>query len=266
MIVTILVAFVSLMGLMIVHEFGHFIFAKKFGADVEEFGVGYPPRIFAKKFGTVIYSLNLIPFGAFVRIKGEEGGIEDPHSFAGKPMLQRILIVLGGVISFWLVAIILLSILAGIWGLPFMPGFQNPLPWYEAPLAGVIATAKLSLNVVQGWIMGIKSVLGIDQLPPGVELEMLGPLGIFDLMRTYFTMGINYYLFLISLISVALALANLLPIPALDGGKIVFLAIEAIRKKPINHKLEERITGAFFVLLIILMLFVTINFDIPRLF
>ncbi|MBI2042311.1 MAG: site-2 protease family protein [Candidatus Nealsonbacteria bacterium] len=266
MIITILVAFISLMGLMIIHEFGHFILAKKFGADVEEFGVGYPPRIFAKKIGAVVYSLNLIPFGAFVNIKGEKGGIEDPHSFAGKPMLQRVLIVLGGVISFWLVAILLLSIVAGVWGLPFVRGFETPSPWYQAPLGGIIGTANLTIGVVQGWIMGVKSMLGVAQLPPGVELEMMGPLGIFDLMRTYFAMGINYYLFLVSLISVALALANLLPIPALDGGKIVFLAIEAIRKKPLNHKLEARITGVFFALLIILMIFVTINFDIPRLF
>ncbi len=266
MIITILVAFISLMGLMIIHEFGHFILAKKFGADVEEFGVGYPPRVFAKKIGVVIYSLNLIPFGAFVSIRGEQGGIEDTRSFAGKPILQRMFIVLGGVISFWLVAILLLSIVAGVWGLPFVQGFENPSPWYQAPLAGAIGAAKLTLGVVQGWIMGLKSMLGIAQLPPGVELEMLGPLGIFDLMRTYFAMGINYYLFLISLISVALALANLLPIPALDGGKIVFLAIEAVRKKPLNQKLEQRITQVFFVLLILLMLFVTINFDIPRLF
>jgi regulator of sigma E protease len=63
-----------------------------------------------------------------------------------------------------------------------------------------------------------------------------------------------------------LALANILPIPALDGGKIVFLAIEALRGKPINSKIENRITGTFFVLIIFLMLFVTIKFDIPRLF
>lgn len=266
MVITTLVAFISLMGLMIIHEFGHFILAKKFGADVEEFGVGYPPRIFAKKFGGVVYSLNLIPFGAFVNIRGEKGGIEDSRSFSGKPMWQRILIVLGGVISFWLVSMILLTIVAGVWGLPFVQGFQAPASWYQAPLAGILGTAQLTFDVLQGWIMGIKSLLGISQLPPGVELEMLGPIGIFGLMTTYFTMGLNYYLFLISLIAVALALANLLPIPALDGGKMVFLAIEAIRKKPLNHKLEERLTGVFFAILVILMIFVTINFDIPRLF
>ena len=79
-------------------------------------------------------------------------------------------------------------------------------------------------------------------------------------------MGINYFLFLVALLSTALALANILPIPALDGGKMVFLAIEAIRKKPINHKLEQRVSSVFFALLIIMMIFVTVKFDIPRVF
>jgi regulator of sigma E protease len=91
-------------------------------------------------------------------------------------------------------------------------------------------------------------------------------LGIFDLLRTYFAKGVSYFLYLISLISVALALANILPIPALDGGKMVFLAIEALRKKPVPAKVEQAITSVFFILLIILMVYVTLKFDIPRTF
>ncbi len=118
MILTIIVAFASLMGLLVIHEFGHFILAKKFGTKVEEFGVGYPPRIFGIKLGETIYSLNLIPFGAFVRVHGETGGVEDYHSFTGKPMWQRFCIVLGGVVSFWIVSAVILSLVAGVWGLP----------------------------------------------------------------------------------------------------------------------------------------------------
>src|SRR3989344_685296 len=118
MILTILVAFISLIGLMVIHEFGHFILAKKFGIRVEEFGIGYPPRLLGKKIGETIYSINLIPFGAFVKVYGETGGIEDYHSFTGKPMWQRFAIVLGGVVSFWVVAVIILSIVSGVWGLP----------------------------------------------------------------------------------------------------------------------------------------------------
>ena len=365
MIITILIAFISLIGLIILHEFGHFVLAKKFGIMVEEFGVGYPPRLFGKKFGETIYSLNLLPFGAFVKIHGEEGGIEDYRSFIGKPMRQRVLIVLGGVVSFWIIAIVILSIVAGVWGLPTAVGdeenhtlidpkiqitaiasdspakdaglkvgdviseigFQQsffkvnktkevqefteahkgqeitlvikrgeeafdvkivprvsfpegqapigigltrialkPYPWYQAPLKGATASFLLTKNIVQGWLMGFKSLLGITKLPEGVKMELMGPLGIFDLLREYFKLGISYFLFLVSFISVALALTNLLPIPSLDGGKLVFLTIEAIRKKPVNQKIEQSITTAFFILLIILMIFVTIKFDIPRVF
>lgn len=354
MILTILVASVSLIGLMVIHEFGHFILAKKFGARVDEFGVGYPPRILGIKIGETLYSLNLIPFGAFVKVFGEETGIEDYHSFAGKPMWQRFLIVLGGVVSFWIVSVFILSIIAGTWGLPtevddsqvvsipkvhitqIMPlspakeadlrigdiivGFekvsdfqefigldrgkeitlaikrnteilekkvfsrisppegQGPLgiglvrsgliiySWYEAPLRGGIATYNLTKSVISGWALGLKSMFGLVKLPEGMKIELMGPLGIFDLLREYFKIGVNYFLFLVALISIALALANILPIPALDGGKLLFLTIEIIRKKPISHKLEQRITSVFFALLIILMIFVTIKFDIPRVF
>ncbi len=108
------IAFLSLIALMVVHEFGHFIVAKKFGVKVNEFGIGYPPRLFGKKIGDTIYSINLIPLGAFVRIHGEEGGVEDYRSFSGLKIWKRVLIVLGGVAAFWLASIILFSIVFAI--------------------------------------------------------------------------------------------------------------------------------------------------------
>jgi len=68
MFLTIIIAFISLMGLVILHEFGHFFVAKRFGVKVEEFGIGYPPRLFGKKIGETLYSINLLPFGAFVKM------------------------------------------------------------------------------------------------------------------------------------------------------------------------------------------------------
>ena len=118
MFLTILIIFFCLIGLMVLHELGHFLMAKKFGVEVEEFGIGYPPRIFGKKIKGTIYSLNLLPFGAFVKITGEEERIESSRSFSQKPIWQRSLIILGGVVSFWLIAIIILSSVAFFWGLP----------------------------------------------------------------------------------------------------------------------------------------------------
>ena len=98
-ILTLIIAFLCLIALMIIHEFGHFIIAKKFGVKVEEFGIGYPPRIFGKKIGETIYSINLIPLGAFVKIYGEEGGVDDYRSFTSLKIWQRILIVIVGLIA-----------------------------------------------------------------------------------------------------------------------------------------------------------------------
>lgn len=356
MIITILIAFFSLIALLVIHEFGHFILAKKFGAKVEEFGVGYPPRVFGKKIGETVYSLNLIPFGAFVKIHGEEGGVEDYRSFTDKPLWQRFLIIAGGVVSFWIISIILLGAVSAVWGLPqavsdeesqnlqeikiqitqVMPdspaktaglvagdvimGFEkvsdiqnfvannkgkeitfnikrgqdivekkltprlsfpeNDGPtgvvlmrialkrcsWFLAPIEGAKVSFGMTASIVSGWIAGLKNILGIAKLPSDLKMEFMGPIGILSLLGQYSKMGINYFFFLVSYIAVAMALTNILPIPALDGGKLVFLIIEGVRGKALNYKIEQNLTATFFVLLIIFMIFVTVKFDIPRIF
>ncbi|MFQ6049998.1 MAG: site-2 protease family protein, partial [Candidatus Paceibacterales bacterium] len=111
MFLTTLIAFISLISLVILHELGHFLLAKKFGVKVEEFGIGYPPRLFGKKIGETVYSINLLPFGAFVRLPGEIERVKDRKSFSQQPVGKRALIVLGGVLSFWVIAAIIFSII-----------------------------------------------------------------------------------------------------------------------------------------------------------
>src|SRR3989338_2289737 len=101
MLFTIIFAFFSLLTLVILHELGHFFVAKKFNVKIEEFGIGLPPRLFGKRFGETLYSLNFLPLGAFVRLLGEEQEVPDHRSFSTKPIWQRALIVVGGVVSFW---------------------------------------------------------------------------------------------------------------------------------------------------------------------
>ena len=375
MILTIIVAFISLIGLTVIHELGHFILAKRFGVKVEEFGIGYPPRLFGKKFGETIYSLNLLPFGAFVKIYGEEGGgdeadassstfanarvIENYRSFSQKPIWQRMLIVLGGVLSFWIVSILLLSLVMGlgaptaisdeengslrdakvqiaaiasgspaekagikpgdtikqltinnqqltinkvkevqelterykgeevtltikrgkeIFDVSLVPRINPPsgegamgvalvrtaiksYPWWQSGWQGVKATFNLTLAVIEGWSGAIKNIIKGES--SGVQL--MGPVGIFSLFNQAGQMGVNYFLQFIAVISVYIALFNILPIPAVDGGKLLFLIIEAIRKKPISPKIEQNITTFFFALLIMMMIWVTIK-DISRIF
>jgi regulator of sigma E protease len=111
--------FILILGLLIfVHEFGHFVMAKRAGVKVEEFGFGFPPRIFGIKKGETIYSLNLFPIGGFVKIHGEEGqGKDDPRSFASKSVSQRFKIIVAGVTMNLALAALLLGM--GHWlGLP----------------------------------------------------------------------------------------------------------------------------------------------------
>ncbi len=358
MLLTILVIFLTLIILLVLHELGHFILAKKFGVKVEEFGIGYPPRIFGKKFGETIYSINLLPFGAFVKITGEEGEVDDPRSFSQKPLRQRASIILGGVVSFWIIAFLIFSLIAGVWGLPhavsddfqgkaqvqiieiakdspaelagikagdkiielkaqssklkinkvkeiqeftniykgkeivltlkraeefldvsLIPRVSPPegegaigiglarvakikYPWYQAPYIGARVTFQKTWqipvvlgNLFQKFLKGEK-VQGV---------ELVGPIGIGKIMGQSLKLGIDNFLMVVGLIAVWLALFNALPIPALDGGKFLFLVIEGIRKKPISQEIEQKITISFFLVLILLMIFVTVK-DVIRLF
>jgi len=89
-------------------------------------------------------------------------------------------------------------------------------------------------------------------------------LGITVFLANAATYGPGFFLYFIGLISVFIAIFNLFPIPALDGGKLIFLIIEKIKGRPVSVKVEQTITLVFFVLLITLSLFITIKFDIPR--
>jgi regulator of sigma E protease len=357
---------------MIIHEFGHFIIAKKFGVKVEEFGIGYPPRIYGKKIGETIYSVNLIPLGAFVRIFGEEGGVDEYRSFTKLKIWQRVLIIVGGVAAFWLTAMIIFSVVFAIGTeLPVgdgdIQGLVNPqlkvisvspnspaskaglktgdtlvqivstefisanvsqepvqlnkvkdfldftkahagelvdlkvkrggktfdvilLPrinppagqgavgislermatliqkssWYMAPIQGVTYTWQTTVGALKGLYVVFSDLGSGKGAPKGAEFA--GPLGITVFLANAASYGIGFFLYFIGMISVFIAIFNLFPIPALDGGKLVFLLIEKIKGKPVSAKVEQGITLAFFIILICLSLFITIRFDIPRVF
>jgi regulator of sigma E protease len=356
------VAFLSLIVLMVIHEFGHFIIAKKFGVRVDEFGVGYPPRIFGKKIGETIYSINLLPLGAFVRIYGEEGGLDDYRSFSTLKIWKRVLIVVGGVAAFWIAAIIIFSIVfamgadipvgdqevsgladaqvkivmvsmdspaseaglksadtikevkigdsvtqinkiadfqkiteenkgkeititvnrngqnlnfnlvprvsppagegsVGI-GLDRMATLIKKYPWYLAPVQGVVYTWQTTVNALVGFYQVLANLVSGKGAPEGASFA--GPLGITVFLANAASYGAGFFLYFIGLISVFIAIFNLFPIPALDGGKLIFLLIEKIKGKPVSAKVEQSITVVFFLLLITLSIFITVKFDIPR--
>lgn len=110
--------------LIFTHELGHFLASKMFNVKVEEFGIGFPPRIFKFKKGETLYSLNLIPLGGFCKILGENEHVSDKRSFSQQPAYKKIIILLAGVIFNFAFAIIIYSILFSI-GLPSLTDFNS---------------------------------------------------------------------------------------------------------------------------------------------
>jgi len=367
MITTILIAFFSIIALLVIHEFGHFIAAKRFGVEVEEFGVGLPPRLFGKKIGETVYSLNLLPFGAFVKIPSVEGGDnqagkENYRKLENVPAWQRAVILLAGVVSFWVVGIILLTIvfslgasqaisdeeegpfvtppevqiaavspgspaeIAGIkpgdvikrlqtgdsWlsvnkvketqeftdehrgeeiiltiergkedvevlliprvappegegsmGVILVRTTERSYHFFQAFVKGIETTVNLTAAIIVGLAEVIASLIRGQGLPQGVQF--MGPIGMGALVAQAIQVGLSYYLQFIAIISIYLAIFNLLPIPALDGGRLLFLVIEKIKGRPVNQKIEQNITAGFFIFFIVLMILVTIK-DVASLF
>jgi len=102
--IDLLITIVIISIIILVHELGHFIVAKLVGVKVEEFGIGYPPRLWGKKIKETIYSINALPFGGFVRLFGEEEHdkkkvSEQKHAFYSKNRWQKSLIIIAGVVG-----------------------------------------------------------------------------------------------------------------------------------------------------------------------
>src|SRR3989338_1055384 len=109
--ITAIIFIAVLAVLVLVHEFGHFVVAKRAGMKVEEFGFGFPPRLWGIKKGETTYSINLIPFGGFVKILGEEGeDRNNPRSFSAKPFGAKLKVIVAGVTMNFLLAVFLLMI------------------------------------------------------------------------------------------------------------------------------------------------------------
>ncbi len=343
----VILVIVGLSLLILVHEFGHFLAAKLSGVKVEEFGLGFPPRLFGKKIGETVYSVNLLPFGGYVKIFGEDGSEEtkrDDKSFSNQPISRRSAIILAGV---------LMNVILGwfILSLVFTIGAPEHLMVAEVASGSPAAEAKLKsgdviLEARAGEVLGdpVKSAAFVDlvesapgeislklkrgkdvydttlaprknppagQGPIGVSLveigfpaepffesfyrgltatfqtlglvavglwtffsrlfvspEVLetvaGPVGIFALSAQAGYLGLVYLFQLLAFISLNLAVLNLIPFPALDGGRFLLLIIEKIKGKPISRRFQIVVNAAGFVFLITLMLIVTWR-DVGRL-
>ncbi len=353
-----------LFALILVHEWGHFIAAKKTGMRVDEFAIGFPPKLFGIKRGETEYTFNVLPIGGFVRIFGENPDVlveNDPDSvraFGSRPKWAQAVVLVAGVtmnvIFAWLLflstyllgvqtaveeadaspqAVLYVSnvvpngplhekLPAGSEVLRLVSGDDDlisPTPsTFTAfiqshatntvtihysfggvessvevnPELGLIASDEnraavgVSLAMVETVKMSFIEALsaatsatyhGLINITVGLSTlfsqsvqgtadfsQVAGPIGIVGMVGDAATFGVVALLTFTAMISLNLAVINMLPIPALDGGRLLFVAIEAITRRPINPIWMGRVNLIGFVLLMALMLIVTWN-DIAKL-
>lgn len=360
MIFSILIFIISLLVLVLIHEFGHFLMAKKFGIKVEEFGFGIPPRAWGKKIGETIYSLNWLPFGGFVKLMGEDEvdmlTVDKHRDFRAKHVCIRIIVVVSGVLMnlalAWLLfyAVIISQNFKIIYPAPeggvYILQTQKDFPAEKAgiksgekllyvdnqKITGIDQTRKIiqekkgepvtltlsdidgknfrKINVTpkktdNGLLIGVvfspvpfrqytnlseKLFSGITyswditrltfsglgmlsgQLVSGnfgqASKSVSGPVGLAVVTNDILSSGwmaVLPYLWFVGVISLTLAIFNILPIPALDGGRLLFLVIEAVTRKKVKADVERIVHQVGFVTLLALAFLVTYS-DIRKLF
>lgn len=275
---------IILLGLIIfLHELGHFMTAKWFKMPVKEFSLGMGPKLISKKFGETVYSIRAFPLGGFVNISGmEEKEIEkdaiiveteeeinkileenddaivytqeeideinydNENGFFTKSPLQRFIVLIAGVAMNFLSAfIVLFFVVAAMTEIAHDIGFllQLKITW------------KLFLQIFYETLNGVKLLFTGHVAPK----EMTGPVGLPKVVgQIYKSEGISVMKNIFALLSVNIGIMNLLPIPALDGGRILFVIPEFFGIK-VNKKVENIIHMCGMILLIILMLFIMFN-------
>lgn len=305
-IVSILVFLLIFSTLIIVHEFGHYYAAIKCGVKVEEFGLGMGKKLLSKKVGETEFTLNLVPFGGFVRMLGEEINSKEPRSFSQAKLWHRMVITLAGVFMNFVMAIAFLTVLFTVGTNPILVSQADIERAYDKGLVefsveGEImtpdeikaledGTAQVKFEYLQKvqapfpqsvWLATTETVrisqavlekaaeIPVDlirrqALPDGLA----GPVGIAEVTHKVIPLGVMALIKLTALLSISLAVMNLLPIPALDGGRFVFQLLELCLKpfgiKP-NEKWENYAHMGGFAFLMLLLVLITWN-DIARIF
>ena len=237
--------------LIIIHEGGHFLVAKLCKVKVKEFAIGFGKTIWQKQGKETKYTLRLIPLGGFCSMEGEDEESDSEGSFSNASVWKRMAIVLAGATVNILFGILVYFILISTVGIQF------EYPTKDTILNRIYHGGRFTGTFILSMFESIK-MLFTGGVPTD---QMVGIVGISEVVVQ--TTGIVEYLHLLAVISVSLGVTNLLPIPALDGGKILILLIEIIRRKPMKIETEAKIQLIGFSILMALFLIVTYN-DISR--
>lgn len=243
---------IFLLGFLIfIHEGGHFCAAKLCKIKVKEFAIGFGKIIWQKQGNETKYTLRLIPLGGFCSMEGEDEESDDDRAFSKASVWKRMAIVLAGPIVNIVFGLVVYYILVASIGIQF----ANPAD--DTVINRLTYSGKATGEFIIAILDSIKTLFtggaSVDQ--------MVGIVGISEIVVK--TAGIANYINLMALISISLGITNLLPIPALDGGKILILIIEIIRRKQMKIETEAKIQMIGFSILLALSLIVTYN-DIIR--
>ncbi len=336
-----LLVFIIILGLLVfAHESGHFLSAKLTGVKVEEFAFGFPPRLICRKRGETKYCINLIPFGGYVKMLGEEKESSSVRSFSSKRARIKLLIITAGVIMNFILAGILFSIgymvgmtpirvnpnviggaqehnvyiaqindnspakMAGLKTGDIIEGFDSNEEFSEYTRSNL--GNKISLVIKRNNEQIVKEVVvsnnedapigvGVVDIPV-VKLGFLkaikygfiemalttsyifvmvkdviagifrgkvsegiaGPVGIFNLTGEAIKMGFSYIVQWTAILSINLGIINILPLPALDGGRAIFILAEGVfRRKVLRSEIENILHFIGFVLLIAAIIAIT---------
>ena len=342
-----IILFILILGILVfVHELGHFLTAKKSGVFIHEFSIGMGPLLKTIKGKDGInYSIRALPLGGFVQMAGEIYEDDDTDKIpkdkfmCNKKWYQRFIILFAGVFNNFLLALVLLFVIAFVWGAPSLDpvihGVTEGKPaeaagmragdtilsvngkkvstWDKAQLLLIVKdkdntyeikvkhtdgkkeTLKIKPETVKDEKGNKSKVFGIeikqkvsgkfkvgaslkyafqkfgatvDQMwlticnlfTGGISINNLsGPVGIYTVVGESRKAGFENIVFLTAYLSINLGIMNILPIPALDGGHIMFLIVELITRKKVNAKVESILTTIFFSLLMLLMLYITLH-------
>ncbi len=361
-VVLLILGLLLFVGLVVLHEFGHFIVARRNGVEVEEFGIGFPPRAWAKKTKKgFLFTLNWLPIGGFVKLKGENDAATEHGSFGAARFGTKAKIMLAGVGMNLLAAFVIFTILGWV-GMPqllenqyhvasdtktsqrqIFVGYIEPhspaaatdllvrdqivsfggvkvtsaeqLPkitkqfagqkvaityirdgkmhvtsarlrtqaqaksgaylglspaefsltrsTWSAPLQALGLIKQFTVATFQGLGTAINAIFHGDGAKASEQVS--GPVGIVVVLHDGSLLGYQFVLLIIGLISLSLAIMNVLPIPALDGGRFYVLLLSRLFGKRLTKDMEERIVGSSFVFLLGLIVLITIV-DVRRFF
>lgn len=325
-------ALIAFLFLIVIHEFGHFIAAKLLGVRVNEFSVGFGPRVFHKKGRETEYSFRLVPMGGYCAMEGEDEDSEDDRAFCKKPAWRRFLIVIMGATFNILFGIILVAV-------TLIPGDKfatttvakfadtatsnaegglmvddtiieiegrNIYTTYDLSYNfSAVEDGKLDITVLRGgkkvylkdvtfvteeyegynmvsldfWVYGKEKTVGsfisqtgkmslsygrmvvfslVDMVRGRYHIsDISGPVGVTDVIGQAVKTSAMDLFAIMALITINLGIMNLLPIPALDGGRLVFILIEMIFRKPVPQKYEKWVHAMGMLVLLAFMAIIT---------